>query len=194
MWKDFESRFRRILDSLSRHRRLIAEQANLLFQQQQMADRNQMFNLISHYQNDRENAIEDQRRQEQNDARKSYLEVLQWFSAADTTASDQQGFTREREEYSGTGRWILEDEKVRNWREADAPRSSVLWVTGKPGAGMTRKNGHQMRDSWLGQERLFWLQPLSAPALTTKRRAKILSRHFSIAKRKSPERTTAYQF
>jgi len=136
MWKNFDSRFKRILDSLSQHRQMIAEQAQLLFQRQYVRDRNEMLNFVLKYRQNREKNIEDRERQMEADARRSHREVLQWFSAADTTASDQQNFTNIRNEYAGTGYWILENEKVKNWREAETPMYSMLWMSGKPGAGM----------------------------------------------------------
>jgi len=136
MWKDFDSRFKRILNSLRQHRQMIAEQAQLLYQRQYVRDRNEMLNFVLKYRRDREQDMEERDRQTEAEARKSHREVLQWFSAADTTASDQQHFTSIRKEFPGTGNWILENEKVKNWREAETPMYSMLWMNGKPGAGM----------------------------------------------------------
>ena len=135
MWKNFETRFRGILDSLTRHRQLIANQAEAIHYQQYQLDSQEMFRYIQQYEHDRIQNIETRDRQEQSEMDRKYLEVLQWFSATDTTKSDQELYTRTRREYPGTGDWILKNEKVRNWQEDDTPTSSILWLNGKPGAG-----------------------------------------------------------
>jgi hypothetical protein len=138
LWKTFESRFRSILEALSRHRQLIAQQAALLHYQQYQLDRQAMLSHIRQYQQDREKASADDQKREEDEARRKHREVLQWLSAAETTESDQQRYRETRRQYSGTGDWILENEKVKNWREEDTPISSILWMNGKPGAGMSR--------------------------------------------------------
>lgn len=75
-----------------------------------------------------------QRRQEQEEERKKYLQVLEWFSASQSTLQDHNTFCGTRS--NGTGDWILKEEKVRNWLEVDTPESSLLWINGIPGAGM----------------------------------------------------------
>lgn len=97
-----------------------------------------MLSHILQYQQDRAKAIADDQKREEDEARRKHREVLQWFSAAETTESDQQRYSETRRQYSGTGDWILENEKVKNWREEDTPISSILWMNGKPGAGMSR--------------------------------------------------------
>ena len=135
LWKNFETRFRSILESLSRHRQLIADQAALIHYQQYQLDMQAISNHIRQYGEDREKNIEDRERQEAAEMHRKHLEVLQWFSAADTTTSDQEQHTRIRREYPGSGHWILKNEKVRIWQEDDTPPSSILWLNGKPGSG-----------------------------------------------------------
>lgn len=137
LWKNFESRFRSILQALSRHRELIAEQAGLLHHQQYRHDMQAMLRHIQQYQHDREKSIENDQAREEADAQRKRREVLQWFSAAETIRFDQENYSATRRQYSGTGDWILENEKVKNWIEEDTPISSILWMSGKPGAGMS---------------------------------------------------------
>lgn len=138
MWKNFDSRFKSILEALSRHRQLIAYQADLLHHQQYQLDRTAMLRHIHQYREHRARDIKDQEQREEAEAQRKHREVLQWFCAADTTASDQEVFSNKRRQYSGTGDWILENEKVKNWLEEDTPMSSILWMNGKPAAGMER--------------------------------------------------------
>jgi len=130
MWKHFETNFKSILNALSRHRRLIADQAAALHYRQYQFDSQQ-------YKQERSKNIEYCERQEASEMQRKRLEVLQWFSAADTTDLDQEQFTYTRREYHGSGNWILKNEKIRNWLEDDTPVSSMLWLNGKPGAGIT---------------------------------------------------------
>ena len=126
IWKNFNHRFRQILDNLSRHRQLIYEQATLTnFQQQHL--------FFQQYELDGEERKKRFEKQEEEDLRKKYIEVREWFSAARSTVEDHDTFCRSRA--AGTGEWILTEEKVQNWMELDVPESSILWLSGIPGAG-----------------------------------------------------------
>ncbi|TID18364.1 C2H2 and C2HC zinc finger [Venturia nashicola] len=63
--------------------------------------------------------------------------LIEWFSMPPGSVSDHKRFCETRSESRITGRWILENEKIRNWTEEDPPSSSMLWLSGKPGAGAT---------------------------------------------------------
>lgn len=76
-------------------------------------------------------------KQEEEDLRKKYIDVVEWFSAARSTVDDQNTFYQSRA--AGTGEWILTEEKVHNWMEVDVPESSILWLNGIPGAGTCYK-------------------------------------------------------
>ena len=78
--------------------------------------------------------LEDLRRSEDERRQKNYKEALEWISGADTNLDHESACTARRE-YPGSGRWILKHSKLQNWKEADAPVSSILWLNGIPGAG-----------------------------------------------------------
>ena len=120
VWKDFKTRFQNILDRLRRHREVIESQANLLHFQQ--------------YQLDRAKRLEDLHRSENERRQKNYKEALEWISGADTNL-DHESACAARSEYPGSGRWILKHSKLQNWKEANEPVSSILWLNGIPGAG-----------------------------------------------------------
>jgi hypothetical protein len=73
---------------------------------------------------------------EEDQSQRKYTEVMEWISGAKTTIGDHDSFCDTRLEYPGSGDWILKNEKVQNWKEADTPVSSILWLNGIPGAGM----------------------------------------------------------
>jgi len=39
-------------------------------------------------------------------------------------------------EYTGTGLWILKDDRLQHWLNEDLPRRPTLWMHGIPGAGL----------------------------------------------------------
>jgi hypothetical protein len=74
---------------------------------------------------------------EETESEKKYIAVMEWISGANTKL-DHESFRDIRHEYPGSGDWILKHEKIQNWKEADTPVSSILWLNGIPGAGMRR--------------------------------------------------------
>jgi hypothetical protein len=121
-WKDFQTRFKRLLEGLGRHREIIQSQANLLHFQQ--------------YQMDRRKFIEDLVKREQTEQEEKYIAVRKWISGAESSLDHEDACSAWRK-YTGTGKWILKTEHIRNWRDAQPPRDSSLWINGIPGAGKT---------------------------------------------------------
>ena len=121
-WKDFQTRFKRLLEGLGRHREIIQSQANLLHFQQ--------------YQMDRRKFIEDLDKREKTEREEKYIAVRKWMSGAESSL-DHEDACKAWRKYTGTGKWILKNEHVRNWREAQPPTESSLWINGIPGAGKT---------------------------------------------------------
>jgi hypothetical protein len=135
LWKDFETRFNDILRSLSGSRQLIIEQASLVHYQQYQQDRETLRGYITRYEHDREEKKLQVKKQERAEMDKKYRDVLAWFSATQSTVPDHHRFGDTRNQYPGTGQWILKDEKIRK-RMEDMPDSSIMWMNGKPGAGI----------------------------------------------------------
>jgi hypothetical protein len=135
IWKDFGTRFKGLLDSLRQHRQLIVEQAELLHFEESQSDSQAVLAHIQQYEQDRAAKLDRLKKQEGDEKDRKYLAVLDWFSAAQTTASDHDNFRGTRNSYKASGKWILNHEKIQNWREMDPPVSSILWLNGIPGAG-----------------------------------------------------------
>ncbi|TVY15598.1 Vegetative incompatibility protein HET-E-1 [Lachnellula arida] len=135
VWKNFGTCFTHILDSLSRHKNLIVEQAALLYFQQYQSNSQATLLHIQQYERDRLETRNIQKQHEQDELHQRYLNVLQWLSAAPSTLEDHNTFHGIR--CNGSGDWILKHEKVQNWRELETPVSSILWLNGIPGAGKT---------------------------------------------------------
>lgn len=75
------------------------------------------------------------KKKEEDERKQKCLAVVAWLSASANTIPDHEKFRRIRAESAGSGRWILQNDKVQNWREMDTPVSSMLWIHGIPGAG-----------------------------------------------------------
>lgn len=133
-WKDFNARFKNILNRLSRHREFLERQAALLHFDQFQQSSQEAHQHVMQYQQDRVEIIDCFEKQEQEESKKKFFEALAWISGAQTS-QDHESFCTERAKYPGTGSWILKQEKVHNWIEADTPMNSILWLNGIPGAG-----------------------------------------------------------
>jgi len=92
---------------------------------------------IQTYAKDRKEKLEKLKRKEEEDRDVKYRKILTWFSAAGSTAQDHDDWRAVRNDSAGNGQWILQNNEVKNWRELDPPASSILWINGIPGAGIT---------------------------------------------------------
>ncbi|KAH8586783.1 C2H2 domain-containing protein [Bisporella sp. PMI_857] len=137
IWKNFETRFKGLLEGLRLHRQLIVEQAELLHFEESQSNSQAVLAHIKQYEQDRLEKWEQLKKQEQNEKDRKYLAILDWFSAAQSTTADHETFREIRTPYAGSGSWILKHEKIQNWKEMDTPVSSIMWMNGIPGAGKT---------------------------------------------------------
>ncbi|KAL9086588.1 MAG: hypothetical protein Q9165_007031 [Trypethelium subeluteriae] len=145
-WKDFKSRFGKILDRLESHKKLLSEQAWLHAHDNYQTDsqglqtyfqdytkvHDQMKRHIEQYEEAR---IRLEEREEER-AQKKKKSVLDWI-AGDESDQGHDAKCTIRESCPGSGDWILKHEKVQNWRDAQTPIFSIAWLNGKPGAGKT---------------------------------------------------------
>jgi hypothetical protein len=90
---------------------------------------------IQQYQDDRVIMLDKLDRFEEAERQAKYVSVLEWLSGAQTKL-DHGSACNARSEHPGSGSWILMKPELENWKEADTPISSVLWLNGIPGAGM----------------------------------------------------------
>lgn len=139
MWRDFNTRFEQILENLTRHKNLVAEQAHLLSMELSQRDSGKIHDLFRQYMIDRDQRLRDTNHMEGLEKNKNYLAIISWLSTVDGGSIKDHEAACDRRSQSGvSGDWILKHEKVQNWRENDPPTSSILWLTGKPGAGNVR--------------------------------------------------------
>ena len=63
------------------------------------------------------------------------MAVIEWLSPPDSEA-DHERYSDIRGKYPGTGRWLLRARVVKKWLDSSTTDVPVLWLYGKPGAGM----------------------------------------------------------
>lgn len=67
---------------------------------------------------------------------KNFHEVRDWIAATEAE-TEHKNICRDRIRYEGSGEWILDTIKIKEWldTESDESSGSVLWINGRPGAG-----------------------------------------------------------
>ena len=124
MWKDFDTKFKGILERLSRHKGLVESRASVtqyrIYQEDIAAINARVGEMVMQNRN------------------KQLGEVKEWF-AVDVPPDDYHlRHQTTKAEYQGTGNWIIEkNEAIRKWLDTNDPDKPLLWMTGIPGAGKT---------------------------------------------------------
>jgi hypothetical protein len=121
LWKDFNSRFNSIIESLTRHRDLVDKEATSIDIAEARVWR-------VHAQEELEDRERDRRIQQLNRT----IDWLRVDGAFHSPEDDLYRFSRSR--LSGTSKWILRDKILVNWRKDDE-HHPVMWMKGIPGAG-----------------------------------------------------------
>jgi hypothetical protein len=119
-WKDFNSNFQHILDDLARHKILVESRANIVQIQQAQASRAAARNSFA--------VLEEGQRKTR------HLEVIGWLSAHNEVI-DQEAAAKVRSDNPSSGKWLLQDSKVKAWMDTSNSIIPSLWMNGKPGAG-----------------------------------------------------------
>ena len=142
-WKNFDVRFKGILTDLRRHKHQIVIQA-------QLCHYTESLNHFRRYEADTMSLWTQMDQQEEQRRRDNFLRVIDWLAVPRGAAARSEGTAAEqateqdedhdancriREEYPGSGDWIIQTEKMKNWLFGDIPTSPILWLTAIPGAG-----------------------------------------------------------
>lgn len=136
-WKDFSIKFDGILSKLEQHKMFLQDLAAAVTFENYQQDRVEIFQHLHQYEKDRQIRIFEIKRKDQEERDKRTAAVKEWLAAAPSNEEDHQMFCNRWKTSKARGSWILRHEKVVNWREAETPRSSLLWLNGIPGAGMS---------------------------------------------------------
>lgn len=119
-WKDFGSTFQHILDDLARHKDLVESRANIAQIQQAQESRIAARTSFA--------AIEEGQRKTR------HLEVIGWLSAPNEVLN-QEAAAKVRVDTPSSGKWLLQDSKIKAWMDPSNSVAPSLWMNGKPGAG-----------------------------------------------------------
>lgn len=106
MWKDFDTNFGGIKKSLARHKDLVECRAT-----------------ISQYRVYREDVADMKAKLEElvmEERAKKLAAVKEWLAVGSIQEEDHERFTEIRTMYKDTGKWILKNEHIREWMDADS--------------------------------------------------------------------------
>jgi hypothetical protein len=120
LWKDFESRFTGILESLARHRELVDKEAASID--------------IAEARSWRIRAEEDIERREKQRKEQQLHYVIGWLAVDDLLQEEEFDRLSDRRQ-DGTCEWVLTSPQLRAWID-EGDSEPVIWINGIPGAGM----------------------------------------------------------
>ncbi len=107
-----------------------------------------MREFFEKYESDRQVLLREAEAKEAERKKNQYLDVKRWITGRASLQSDSEPesessliyhreFQKVREEFPDTCTWILKDDKMSAWMNADTPMYSILWMSAKKGAGKT---------------------------------------------------------
>lgn len=121
LWKDFNTRFNSIIESLTRHRDLVDKEATSID--------------IAEARVWRVRAQEELEERERDKRIQQLNRTIDWFRVdGDFHMPDDDLYRFSKSRLSGTCKWILRDKIILNWRKDDE-HHPVMWMKGIPGAG-----------------------------------------------------------
>lgn len=141
MWKDFDGRFKSILDRLKTHKELVDKEALVSeIQEQDCARKVQDTKLntiidtlaseIQNAEDARRRAVEEFEKNERRRISAQQRDIFRWLNGIDPEDDKESaGYARQPD----SGLWLFECWEFQDW--LNGGDSSVLWVTGIPGCG-----------------------------------------------------------
>jgi hypothetical protein len=122
-WKNFDTKFKHILEALSSHRDLVERQGTLLHWQQYRIDRDIMLKKFATIEEEERNA--------------KTASTLLWLCSTENENEFDKA-CEAREDSPAKGKWLLEKPAVRSWKDEDLPECPFLWIYGGPGVGKSQ--------------------------------------------------------
>ncbi|OQD65820.1 hypothetical protein PENPOL_c005G06642 [Penicillium polonicum] len=136
LWQNYEPTFKNILRQMRSYKTLIEDRmrATYIDPEQASMDTMEIRRLLQQVEKD----ILDFKQAEIERQEKNFYEVRDWIAATEAE-TEHKNICRDRTRYEGSGGWILDRIKIKEWLdvEADESSGSVLWINGRPGAGKT---------------------------------------------------------
>ncbi|KAF3057116.1 Vegetative incompatibility protein HET-E-1 [Daldinia childiae] len=125
LWKDFNGRFHHIISDLKRQKALVESYATQIH--------------IQNYEYDRRKTQEEfeQAQAHRTSEKKAY--IMQWMMAPKSLLDHEFLCSVRKEQLDVTNRqtahWILQHNEIEAWVAPQVPKSSIIWLSGIPGAG-----------------------------------------------------------
>ncbi|RYP90715.1 hypothetical protein DL770_003180 [Monosporascus sp. CRB-9-2] len=122
-WDTYKSRFGPLIDNIRGHGALIQTQATL--------------SQIEAFQRDAELRDANLRSISEKQESQRLSDLKTWLHAT-SCANEQKRYSDIRREFPGTGRWLLDNQSIKEWMDPIYPTiPPLLWLNGIPGAGKT---------------------------------------------------------
>lgn len=152
-WRDYDGPFQTLLRAFETHGTILKEftddqQHRILLDSLQQTNsqrehllqdsQGRMNDHFLRYEKDRETILMQGEEQEIERKKTQYLDVIKWLHSPGAIVSPikyQERFREIGSEFPDTGKWILDEDKIDYWMNADVPTHSILWINGKKGAG-----------------------------------------------------------
>ena len=131
LWKDFQSRFANIIESLKKQRDFVDAEAASIDIVEAAESRARLQMDIEQKQKATTEMLE---RKEKGDRAARLQSSIEWL-AVDDEVQETEYERMSRRRHVGTCEWIDELTQMKNWLKNDT-RHPLLWLSGKPGAGM----------------------------------------------------------
>ena len=132
LWKDFQSRFSSIIDDLKKQRDFVDMEAASIDMAEAKFSRAQLQDEIQHRKKQSLMILESN----ETNARVARLQhAVAWLDGRDQHTHYERISSRR---HDGACKWIMTQSQMESWIRKDA-KDPLLWLSGKPGAGMTLK-------------------------------------------------------
>jgi hypothetical protein len=131
LWKDFESRFVSIIDGLKKQRDFVDKEALSIDIVEAKDSRSRLQEEILQRQKQSLMLLE---QNETNAGNSRVKDAVAWLSVDDR--DQEEHYERvSRRRHDETCKWIMRENRIDSWVRNDT-KYPVLWLNGKPGAGM----------------------------------------------------------
>lgn len=121
------------------HKTLVETQANAKEMEESRQGRvetnNRLSEVLEEFRQGRREARERLERLDEYEVERRRAHLFNWLCAPDTP-SDHGHLQDARKENPDGGQWVLRTSRFRAWFDPNSVTAPLLWVTGKPGAGM----------------------------------------------------------
>ena len=122
------------MKALENHKRLLDEEAIANHLHQHHIDRIQVKATLQRYDELRDKLGRDIKQRSHEECQRNHKETQKWL-AAPSPFTEHERACQQRKYESQSGAWLFDKSELKEWKDIEAPDSSILWMHGIPGAG-----------------------------------------------------------